>query len=350
MSGARLCAAVLATAAMCAWAPAARADDVVRSIGASNPAAFYEVLEHVAERAGFYKAEHLDVTKQFAGSPSACAQFVATGKGDVCTMSIEPLIFGYEKGLRLQMIFAHDPHYTYVLGVLDDSPIRTLADFKDKTIGEINAASEFSSEISANDMLAGAGLKRADYGFAPIGVGAQALAALTAKKVDGASFPAVELGQMGILGHAAFRIFRDPILDSIPDLGFTASVATIQTRGDVLKRYLRAIVMAAVLVRENPRLAARYFLEGIGRPVTPESLATETALLVALRGDLAGADPTSKKIGAVPLGEIALYTKFFAERGLTARVVPAGDIATDRFIDYANDFDRKAFIATVKQR
>jgi ABC-type nitrate/sulfonate/bicarbonate transport system substrate-binding protein len=34
--------------------------------------------------------------------------------------------------------FARNPHLQQVLGVLDNSPIRSLADFKGKTIGEIN--------------------------------------------------------------------------------------------------------------------------------------------------------------------------------------------------------------------
>ena len=68
---------------------------------------------------------------------------------------------GYDKGLRLQLIFADDPRYTYVLGVLDDSPIRSLADFKGKEIGVTNAGSTWTSQISANDMLAAPGSSRA---------------------------------------------------------------------------------------------------------------------------------------------------------------------------------------------
>ena len=43
-----------------------------------------------------------------------------------------------------------------------------------------------------------------------------------------------------------------------------------------------------------------------------------------------------------------ILTKFMADNGLTTNVVPADAIVTDQFIEYANDFDHKAFIAKAK--
>jgi len=332
-------------AALAAFPRPAAADDDITTLG-TTPGSFYQVLEHVAVQAGLYKEEHLNVNKQYAQSASVCAQLVATGKADICTMSIEPIILGYEKNLRLQFIFSHDPHYTYVLGVPAGSPIHTLADFKGADIGEINVGS--TSEISANDMLNGAGLKKGDYSFIPIGAGVQALATLNSHKVAAASFPAVELGQMALIGHTTYHIFRDPILDSIPNMGFGTSPATVANRPDVLKRFLRAIVKAAILVRENPPVAARYFYADLGQTPTADQLQTEIEILTSLRGDLAASDPAKKQIGQVPMGGIALYCKFFQSNGQTQGVVPATAIATNQFIAAANDFDKKAFIARVR--
>jgi len=330
------------------WAPRpAAADDALTVIGGSNAAAFYEVLEDVAQFAGLYKAEGLTVTKQYAGSASICGQLVASGKADICTMSIEPVVQGYDKGLRLQAFFSRDPRYDYVLGVLDDSPIHSLADFKGKDIGEINAGS--TSEISANDMLSGAGLKKTDYNFIPIGTGSQALAALQSHKVAAASFPSVELGTISVVGHVKFRFFHDPILDSIPNVAFVSRPDVIAAKPDALKRYTRAIVKAAFIIRENPRVAAAYFLQGAGIKNTPEALQGETDALNLLQGDLAGADPSNPRIGALPVNGIALYCKFFQAAGLTSSLVPASAIVTNQFIEYANDFDKSAWIASVKK-
>ena len=63
----------------------------------------------------------------------------------------------------MQAFFSRDPRYNEMLGVLDDSPIKTLANFKGTTIGETNLGA--TAELSANDMLTGAGLKRSDYSY-----------------------------------------------------------------------------------------------------------------------------------------------------------------------------------------
>ena len=49
----------------------AAADDTLTVIGASSTTGFFEVLDQVAADAGFFKAEHLDVQKQYIASAAA---------------------------------------------------------------------------------------------------------------------------------------------------------------------------------------------------------------------------------------------------------------------------------------
>jgi NitT/TauT family transport system substrate-binding protein len=339
--------AVSAFIALSCAPPAARADDTLHVVGA-NPGGI-EVLENVAEHAGLYKAEHLIVDKQYAGSASGCAQIAATGKADVCSMSVEPAILGYSKGLRLQIFFSRVHEYDYLLAVLDDSPIRTLADFRGKDIGEPNIGS--STEIPGDDMLQGAGVKRSEYNYIPVGVGGAALSALTSRKVAAVADSSVEIGQLSAVGGVKFRVFRDPILDSIPNVGFAARPDVIATKGDLLARFARAIVKASLLIRMNPTVAARYALQGenVTKTIDTAALKTEAAELVALQDDLAGADPNNPRIGAMDVRGIALYCRFFADSGRTPALVPAAALVTNQFIPFANNFDRKAWIAEVKK-
>jgi ABC-type nitrate/sulfonate/bicarbonate transport system substrate-binding protein len=323
----------------------ASADDALTVVSGSPGGT--DVLETVANKAGLFKAEHLDVDKIYSGSISVCAQMVATGKGDVCAMSIESIILGYPKGLRLQTFLSRNHRYGFVLAVPADSPIRTLADFKGQPIGEPSVGSPV--EIAARDMLMGAGLKSSDIVFVPVGVEGQALAALTSKKIAALADSDVALGTKTAVSGIKFRIFRDPILDSIPNNSFAARPDVIAAKSDVLGRYVRAIVKAGILIHVNPAVAARYALQGVGGNVTPEAVQSEVTQLASLRDQLIGADPEDRRIGTMPIKGVALYCKFFSDGGLTSTLVPAQDIVTNQLVPYANDFDKKAWVAEVKR-
>jgi NitT/TauT family transport system substrate-binding protein len=338
--------AAFALVALLAGPRVARADDVLNVVGGSTPGSFFEVLEDTAVGAGLYTAEHLTINKQYAGSASVCVQTVASGKGDICTSSVEPLIFGYEKGIRLQVFLSRDPRYDYLLAVPDASPIKSLADLKGKDIGETNVGS--TAEISANSVLAGAGLTPADYSYVPIGLGTQAMAAINSGKVDAMAFPSVELGMYEVVGGMKFRYFKDPTLSDIPNVGFAASPDTIAAKADLLKRFCRAIVKAAILVRVNPELAGRYFLEGSGQKVTPEAIKTQGQEFAHLASDLPAFNLDNPRIGAIPVAGIDAYTKYLYGKGLTKTLVPASGLVTEQFIAFANDFDKKAWIAQAK--
>ena len=198
-------------------------------------------------------------------------------------------------------------------------------------------------------MLAGAGLKRTDYDYIPVGVGAQALSALVTHKVGALTLTVMDGIADEDVAHVKFRIFRDPILEGIPNSGFAAAPATIAAKSDVLRRYARATVKASILIRENPQAAARLALMGQRAAGDgSDALQVETAQLIALRNDLAGADPSSTRIGYMPLNGVTIYNTFFYNAGLTSTLVPAAAVVTNQFIPYANDFDRKAWIADVK--
>ena len=316
------------------------ADDALSIAGGSTTAGLFDVLEIVADEAGFYKEAHLDVTKQYAGGASTAAQLVASGKVDLCVISVEPALVGYEKGVRIQFFLSRQSQYSYVLGVLNDSPIRKLEDLKGKEIGEVTAGS--LSEVAADSMLEGAGLSREDYSFVPIGYGAQALQAVLDKRVAATIDIYASLITDEVAAGTKFRIFHNPLLNDIANVGYGALPSTIAAKSDVLRRFSRAIVKAAVFVRADPQAAARLYLKGSHQTITPAELATRTHLLTLLEPELPAADPANRRIGYLSPRGLELYSRSLVDAGFAHQVVPGSAIATDRFIDYANDFDRRA--------
>jgi NitT/TauT family transport system substrate-binding protein len=325
---------------------ASAAGDPLTVITGSLPTAFFEVTTYVAEQAGFFKGQNLDVTVQFAGNPNIAAQLISSGKGDIGAGAIEPLIAGYEKGVRLQAFFMRSPKNSYTLGVLQNSPVKTLRDFKGALIGEYSLGS--TAEDYVTPMLLGAGLDKSDFSFIPIGSGSQAIQALTSQRVAGAAFPYLELMLYVVNAGQKYRYFFNPIEESIPNTGYTATPQTLQAKADLIRRFCRAVAQASVFIRVNPQAAARMYLSGAQQPMTPDAIAKEIQLLDIAKDLLPGADPLSKRVGDVPLAGMAILARAMNDGGRTKDVVPVPGFATDAFIPYANDFDHQALIDRAK--
>jgi NitT/TauT family transport system substrate-binding protein len=318
----------------------ANADDQLSVVEGAGTPGFYDLLQDVAEGAGFFKAAHLEITKNYAGSAAAASQLVASGKVDICSLSVEPALVGYAKGLSLQFFFMRLSRYGYVLAVPAASPIHTLADFKGAQIGEPTPGSPV--EVVARSLLSGAGLKETDYSFVPIGYAATNLQALLSKRVDAVADTYSNVTTNEVQNNIAYRIFRDPILNDIGDAAYGSRPATIATRGDVLKRFSRALAEASIFVRADPQAAARLYMQAAGERITDQSLAVKARLITLLESDLPAADPNSRRIGYVSGSGLALLSRDLVTFGFAAEPVPAAAIATNQFMAYTNDFDRKA--------
>jgi NitT/TauT family transport system substrate-binding protein len=230
--------------------------------------------------------------------------------------------------------------------VPSDSPITTLEDFKGAVLGE--TAPGGAAEVATRSMLAGVGLKSSDYSFIPIGVGPQALTAITAKRVTGVAFPYLEVVNDSIAGGLTFRVFRHPLLKDVGNVGYCAPPATIAAKADVFRRFARAIVEAALFVRTNPAAAALLYVKGSGQKVTDETLTRTTLIITGLKDDLPAADPGNPRIGYFSPRGVQLYSSVLAQYGMIKAPITGSTIVTDRFIAYANDFDHKALIAFAK--
>jgi NitT/TauT family transport system substrate-binding protein len=331
---------VLAAAACALFAAplAARADDALTVMSGAGAPGIFDIMDLVAAGAGFLKAEHLDVNKQYVSGPGTAAQLVAAGKADIAAISVEPVILGYEKGLRLQFFFARGARYSYVLGVLADSPIKQLSDFKGASLGE---TAPNTADVAAKSMLGGVGLHPGDYSFVTIGIGAGAISSVLAKRVDGVAVPYLEIANAEAVG-VHYRVFRHPTLSDVVNTGFAAAPSTIANRPDVLRRFSRAMAEAAVFLRANPAAAAKLYLQGSGQGLTPEALARVTRIVSFDEGDFPAANPASHTVGLISPRKIQLLSSYMADYGVISAPVPGAAIATSQFIPYANDFDHKA--------
>jgi NitT/TauT family transport system substrate-binding protein len=320
--------------------PALADDSLTLILGARTPA-LMNTLNLVAEGAGFYKDEHLTVTRSSSNGALDAAQACSSGKIDICPIGIEPPITNYADGIRLKMFLSRASKFAYVIAVPEDSPIKTLADLKGKNIGVhvINAAA--SGAFTTTSTLSLAGLKPTDYSLVPIGYETQAADALASGKVSAAAFPYYEFIPFIVAGRK-LRIFQHPTLKDVPNTGYAAAPSVLAAKKDQIRRFSRAIVKAALFIHYNAAASARLLLQADGKPFTDEDVQRKTAELNAWQDNLPAADPKSRRIGAFSEEGVQRYIQLLADSGVIKTPIPASEVVTDEFIKFANDFDHKA--------
>jgi NitT/TauT family transport system substrate-binding protein len=318
----------------------ALAEDTLSVVKDGKTPPLMNALNLIAEGAGFYKEEGLKVNTVASDGPADARRICSSGRGDICPLGIEPLVAPPVDGVRMKMFLARMSKFGYVIGVPEASAIRTPADLKGKKIG-VHSITGTSALFATQSTLSAAGLAPTDYELVTIGMNDQALEALTAGNVDAAALPLYEMLPF-MVGGLKLRIFRHPTLGNVPNSGYAAAPSIIAAKADELKHFSRAIVKAALLIRYDPAVAARALLAAGGKPYGDADVRTKTAELTAWEDDLPAADPGNPRIGAISLTGTAAYIQLMADAGVIKAAIPAQDVVTNEFIEFANDFDHRS--------
>lgn len=318
----------------------ALADEALSVVKDARTPPLMNALNLIAEGAGFYSAEHLKVTTVASDGPADARRICASGQGDICPVGIEPLVLPSPDGVQLQMFLARISKFGYVIGVPEDSPIRSIAELKGKKIG-VHSATGASALLASTSTLLASGLTPTDYELVTIGLNEQALGALKSGEVAAVALPFYELLPFIVAG-TKLRIFRHPTLGNVANSGYAAAPSVIAARGAALRHFCRAIVKASLLVRYDPAVAARALLRATGQPFDDADLQRRTAELTAWEDDLPAADPSSRRIGALSIAGTQAYIQLMVDAGVARTAIPASRLVTNAFIGYANDFDREA--------
>ena len=329
----------LATVALAhcpAWA-----DDTLKLVLGGQTPELMNTLNLTAEGAGFYKQERLQVTLTLVKGSVEARTTCSAGEFDICPIGIEPLVTDFYKGIRLKMFLSRAAKFTYVYAVLENSPIKSLADFKGKTIG-VHSSDGATAMGATMSGLTVAGVKPSAYTLVTIGKDDDAMGALLSGRVNAAALPYYEFIPYIIAGQK-LRIFGHPALQDVTNSGYAVSPAVMAAKGDAVKRFARAIVKADLLIRYNPRAAARAILDALGKPYGDAQLTRKIAQLNAWQDYLPAGNPQGNRIGAITEAGIQTYIDLMVSAGVIAKRISASDVVTDQFVAAANDFDHAAF-------
>ncbi|WP_327795907.1 ABC transporter substrate-binding protein [Ensifer adhaerens] len=269
----------------------------------------------VAKELGLFEKVGLDVELVPPADPSSVARLVASGQADIGVHYQPNLYLDHAAGLSLVRIGTLVETPLNTVTVLDDGPIRSLADLKGKKIGF--SVSGFQDAMLGR-MLASAGLKKDDVEL--VNVNFALSPSLIAGKVDATigGFRNFELTQMRLEGHEGRSFFPEehgvPVYD---ELVFVADKAKV---GDGrLPLFLAAVEQGAILLTNHPGEAWKLFVKAY--PNLDDELNRRAFTDTLPR--------FAKRPAALDYGRYERFGKFLAESGLISRAPDVDDIAVE---------------------
>ena len=241
------------------------------------------------------------------------------------------------------------------VGVMQDGPIKGVADLKGKKIGIFSLGTGGVSLLKG--YLRANGLNPdTDVQLIATGAGAPALEALKSDRVQALMFWGSALAGFENAG-ARLRVLVDPAWRTLPDFTFGTLQKTIDADPAMVEAISRGAAKATLFAQTNPMCALR--LHWKNYPSTRPTGADEATLvradmrlleaqLQAMKGafELNG----GKLIGALDPAAYGRMQDFMRKDGTIKRTVPPATLLIDRpgFVEAINRFDHQAVVDAAK--
>lgn len=303
---------------------------------------------------GFFKEEGLELEYVSVQGTAVLIPQVANGSIEFGIMTPDLAVIAAAKGEPFPVTYFYNfyPRNIFEFTVLEDSPVKSLADLKGKTLG-VGALSWGNLPMSRL-MLADAGVTwMKDLRVVPVGVGPAAWERLKSGSVDALNLPATQNVMMEQAGTPIRRLelpqdFRDMFSN-----GLATSKAMIEKNPELVAGMGRAVTKSLEACMANTEACVRAYwkIDPSAKP-TPANEADWIRTFVAV-------NEGTFKIGdlAALTGKHGAYTRE-AWENLVNKMKEGGQIDntnfdvnvlyTDRFVKDFNAFDVEAVRTAAK--
>lgn len=250
------------------WAAQAQTLSKIKYVHSSPVARPYHAYSFSGARAGLYSKIGLDPEFLFISGSAATLQLLISGDADIGNIGILEFISSKKKQptLPLSVVYCHDYRGSYVTIVPEDSPIKTVADFKGKTVGVLSLAAGTVPTLKA--MARQAGIDPASIQFVAVGADAAAMAALKAGRIDAYSHFIGAIAGLENMGMK-FRSFSPDISSGV----FVTNNALLAKNRDLVVRGLQGIALSTRFAQVNPVAAARNYYAMFKPPIGDPAVA-----------------------------------------------------------------------------
>jgi NitT/TauT family transport system substrate-binding protein len=310
----------------------------------STKAASYSfaLLGAVAEGAGFFEEEGLDVRVETTDGSSAAVQTLAAGRADIVTAVPADIMAVNQTGnADVKGFHTLTTGYNLYPVVPSDSDITTYGDLAGKRVAVVSLASGTIPGMKALAQAEGANPDEIE--FLPVTPGAAMISALEAGDVD-------------VLGYwdTLYTALEDQGIDyrklEVADeanepafaLVYAATSEWLQDNPETAAAFGRAAAKAYLFAMTNPEAAARMTLEQYPQLQSTGGSAEDSIATGAreISTRLETCQLVDDKFGYVTEDQVAGAIELQRVAGAVTSDLQPSDIWTDEYIDEINDFDR----------
>jgi NitT/TauT family transport system substrate-binding protein len=327
---------------------AVAAEKVVYAVTTSNISVGHAAQSSIPLAEGYWKAEGLDVEVIGLSGATAGIQQVASGQVDFATVGGDALLIARAKGLKVKAVYTYARRSIYRIVVPDAESVKTLADFKDKTLGVPDMSA--GSVPYARAALASAGIDpQSGVKWISVGIGGQAANAFRQKVIDGWAAWDTVIASLENNGFK-FRYIDPPWIEEILGNVIVAREETIEKKPDLVVKVARGIAESSVFGLANPDGALRnhwkMYPETKPQEVNDETF-RQARRIFDSRFDLTKLEPGVKWGENMP-AQWKRMADISIEEGLVPKNFDVSACYTNQFISQINEFDQKKIEADAK--
>ncbi len=291
---------------------------------------------------GFWEDEGLDVEVLGFDGSGATAQALDAGQIDAAIISSPSFIGAVNAGADAVSYYDAVTSGYLVPGVVEDSPITSVADFEGTTIGVQSLESATVPYIQA--MMVDAGLEPDSADFVAIGVGAEALSFIQSGRVDVVGLWDSARAEIEELGQP----IREVAPQEFRDLGYQYPIVTttsmLESERATAVGLARGVAKATVFAEENPEAAVRMTWEAYpeSRPQGVDEAEAIANSIEVLEARLANSQAIDGLWGQTTTDFIEAQLRGMQDIGALRGDIDVDQLWTPDLIDEINDFDAEA--------
>lgn len=201
---------------------------------------------------GFFKEENLDPEiVSLQGSGTIIPQLMA---GEIFTAysTLEPLPISRQPGkpnFPFKFIYNYARNSIWEIAVLADSPIKTPADLKGKTIGV--GALQWGNVATTKAIVKASGVDPANVQWVAVGTGVPAFEALKRGQIDALNLHELMHSDLEQLGTKIRRLPFPVEFQGLSSHGFPATDKMIKDRPDLIAKFGRAMTKGTLACASN---------------------------------------------------------------------------------------------------